>query len=122
MSSPSAHDFRNRQQESVWHSLNRFLVALIVFAVCILILCAFVPLLKRQRELKAQITDLRADIDVKKTALHKANQQEQLLRNDPEYLELVVRDRFDLMKEGETIFRLDAAPEPSEPPRMRLRK
>ena len=34
-----------------------------------------------------------------------------LLKTDPTYLETMARDRLDLMKEGETIFRL----EPAEP-------
>ena len=31
-----------------------------------------------------------------------------LLKTDPSYLETIARDRLDLMKEGETIFRLDS--------------
>ncbi len=31
-----------------------------------------------------------------------------LLQNDPSYLEVLARDKLDLMKPGETIFRLDS--------------
>ena len=31
-----------------------------------------------------------------------------LLKTDPTYLETIARDRLDLMKEGETIFRLES--------------
>jgi cell division protein FtsB len=43
-----------------------------------------------------------------------------LLRTDVTYLETIARDRLDLMKEGETIFRLETArakPKPNEPAR-----
>jgi cell division protein FtsB len=32
-----------------------------------------------------------------------------LLKTDPAYLETIARDRLDLMKEGETIFRVESA-------------
>ena len=32
-----------------------------------------------------------------------------LLENDKEYIEIIARDKLDMMKEGETIFRLDPA-------------
>jgi hypothetical protein len=35
--------------------------------------------------------------------------EENLLKHDKEYLGLIVRDRFNLMKPGETIYRLDGA-------------
>ena len=40
----------------------------------------------------------------KKTAEH--DQEVKLLQTDPQYLEIIARDKLDLMKDGETIFRL----------------
>ncbi len=39
---------------------------------------------------------------------------------DPEYIGLMARDRLDLMKEGETIYRLE--PPKIDPSKMRLRQ
>jgi hypothetical protein len=36
-----------------------------------------------------------------------------LLQNDPSYTELLARDKLDLMKPGETIFRIEPGPEGS---------
>ncbi|MBV9644407.1 MAG: septum formation initiator family protein, partial [Verrucomicrobia bacterium] len=36
-----------------------------------------------------------------------------LLQNDPSYTELLARDKLDLMKPGETIFRMEPGPENS---------
>jgi cell division protein FtsB len=44
--------------------------------------------------------------------------KKELLNYDAEYLGLVARDRLDLMKEGETIYRLD--PPKQDKAKMRL--
>jgi cell division protein FtsB len=38
-----------------------------------------------------------------------------LLQSDPSYLELLARDKLDLMKPGETIFRMDSLSEGDKP-------
>jgi cell division protein FtsB len=114
MSESHYGDFRQRRQEGIWHSLNRLMLTLIVFAVIILVVCAFLPLLKKQRELSSRVADLKAEIDKKKVVLNRASREESLLRNDPAYVEMVARDKLDLMKEGETVFRLEPPPLPDK--------
>ncbi len=53
-------------------------------------------------------------------ALRKQREREvYLLENDKEYIETIARDKLDMMKDGETIFRLDpskgATPAPKSP-------
>ena len=55
-------DFRSRRQQTVWHSLNRFVIVLIAMTVVTLIACAFVPQLKAAREQADRIDDLRGQI------------------------------------------------------------
>jgi cell division protein FtsB len=43
----------------------------------------------------------------KSEALAKSQRELHLLRNDREYLETIARDRLNLMKPGETIFRIE---------------
>ncbi len=46
--------------------------------------------------------------------LARHEREENLLRRDPEYVGMIARDHLDLMKEGETIYRLDPPkPNPS---------
>ena len=40
--------------------------------------------------------------------LARLQREESLLRNDREYLAMIARDRLDMMKEGENIYRLEA--------------
>jgi len=107
-------DFRERRQDTVWHSLNRLLIALIAFTFVALIACAFVPELKHWREQIDQDDDLRAQVQSEKLLVAQHGREEDLLRTDPEYIETIARDRLDMMKQGETIYRIDPAPTPDE--------
>lgn len=110
---PYYGDFKQRKQEGVWHFLNRLLGILIVFAFVTLIICAFLPELRKQSEQATRLEELKKGIQAEKTVLSLRTKQVDLLKNDPSYVEVLARDRLDLMKEGETIFRLEPQPSPS---------
>jgi cell division protein FtsB len=107
-------DFRTRRQHTVWHSLNRLLVTLIAFTVITLIACAFVPELKNAREQSDRVDQLRGEIQDQQTLLAQHTREVELLKNDPTYIETIARDRLDMMKDGETIYRIDPAPTPDQ--------
>jgi cell division protein FtsB len=107
-------DFRSRRQHTVWHSLNSLLIAMIAFTVATLIACAFVPELKNAREQSDRVDDLQAAIQKQRDQLTEHNREIDLLKNDPTYIETIARDRLDMMKDGETIYRIDTAPTPDE--------
>jgi cell division protein FtsB len=108
-----------RRQAGPWHFLNRLLGALIVFAIITLIICAFMPELRKQKEQAARLEELRGAIEKQKADLNQRTREVDLLKNDPGYVEVLARERLDLMKEGETIFRLDAQPSPA-PQKLKL--
>ena len=105
-------DFKSRRQHTVWHSLNRLLVALIAFTVITLIACAFVPELKNAREQSDRVEELRGQIEKQREQLADHTREVELLKNDPTYIETIARDRLDMMKDGETIYRIDPIPTP----------
>lgn len=115
-------DYNQRKQEGVWHFLNRLLLLLIIFAGITLIICAFIPPLRLQREQLAKQEALKKQIEDQRALLNRRKRAVDLLKNDPSYVEVLARDRLDLMKEGETIFRLDVQPPPPSPgaPGMKL--
>ena len=108
-------DFRSRRQHTVWHSLNRLLVALISFTFITVIACLFVPELKNVHEQSDYSDNLRAEIQKERDLLALHTREVDLLKNDPTYIETIARDRLDMMKDGETIYRIDptATPAPS---------
>ncbi len=76
---------------------------------------AYFPEIKRQRAAQAELRRLQIEVANQETILKHQRQELSLLKSDPEYLEIVARDKMDLMKEGETIFRIDAPSSGSNP-------
>ncbi len=112
MSESTYGAFKDRQpEEGVWSYLNRLVKALILVAVVALIIGAFIPELKREREETARLDQLKLDIDKQKSLLTRRTREVDLLQHDPGYMETLARDRLDMMKPGETIYRI----EPQQP-------
>ena len=107
MSEPQNGDFEIRQRNGVWHFLNRLMATLIILTIIILIICAFLPELRKQREQSARVDQLKTEIDKQRALLTQQSREVELLKNDPGYVETLARDRLDLMKEGETSYRIE---------------
>ena len=102
-------DFRERHEATVWQRLNRVLGVLLVVAVWLAIISLFVPPYKRLLQSRREIDNLQAQVNEQKLLLAHRTREVSLLQTDVTYLETIARDRLDLMKEGETIFRLEPA-------------
>jgi len=103
-------DFRARREATVWQRLNRVLGVLLVVAVWLVIVSLFVPPYKKLTQSRAEIDNLQAQVNEQKVLLARQTREVSLLQTDATYLETIARDRLDLMKEGETIFRLEPVP------------
>ena len=102
-------DFRARREATVWQRWNRVLLLLLLLAVWLVIVSLFVPPYKKLKIGHADIDKLQAQRDEQQVLLSKQTREVNLLKTDPAYLETIARDRLDLMKEGETIFRVESA-------------
>ena len=113
---------RFRRREPVaWHALNRLVLLLICVGLAAAVGLAMIPEWKRLEGMRATLADKQTERDQELTLQRKQQREVQLLQNNPEYLELVARDKLDLMKEGETIFRLQGArAEPVPSPELQL--
>ena len=100
-------DFRTRREATVWQRLNTVLRGLLAVAVVLVIVSLFLPPSKKLGQSRAEIEKLQAQVNEQKTLLARQNREVNLLKTDSTYLETMARDRLDLMKEGETIFRLE---------------
>ena len=103
-------DFRARREASVWQRLNSILLVLLAVAALLVIVSLFLPLSKKRAQSQVEIDRLQALVNDQKTMLARQTREVNLLKTDPAYLEIMARDRLDLMKEGETIFRLEPPP------------
>ncbi len=107
MDHPGYGDFRARREATVWQRLNSILRVLLVIAVVLVILSLFLPPYKKLTHSRTDIETLQAQVNDQKMLLARETREVNLLKTDATYLEIVARDRLDLMKEGETIFRLE---------------
>jgi len=109
---PGYGDFRARREASVWQRLNSVLRVLLVVASVLVIVSLFLPPYKKLTQSRGEIETLQNQVNDQKMLLARQTREVNLLKTDPGYLETMARDRLDLMKEGETIFRLEqpAAP------------
>ena len=100
-------DFRARREATVWQRLNSILRVLLAVAVLLVIVSLFLPLSKKRAQSQVEIDRLQAQVNDQKTLLARQTREVNLLKTDPAYLEIMARDRLDLMKEGETVFRFE---------------
>jgi len=102
-------EFRARREATVWQRLNRILFVLLIIAIWLVIVSLFVPPYKKLMQSRTEIDDLQQQVYEQQTLLARQTREVNLLKTDVSYLETIARDRLDLMKEGETIFRLETA-------------
>ena len=103
-------DFRARREATVWQRLNSLLRFLLGLALLLVIVSLFLPQWKRLGQSRADVDRLQEEVTHQKVLLARQTREANLLKTDPTYLETLARDRLDLMKEGETIFRLEQSP------------
>ena len=107
----SAYDDYDQPRDDWIRSLvNKILYLLVFVAAFILLICWFLPLVKEQQRQQHALQDLKQQVEQEKTNYNKQSKKLTLLQNDPAYIELLARDKLDLMKPGETIFRMEPAP------------
>jgi cell division protein FtsB len=102
-------DFRARHEASVWRRLNRILIVLLIIAIWLVIVSLFAPPYKKLMQSRAEIDNLQQQVNEQQSKLALQTREINLLNTDVTYLETIARDRLDLMKQGETIFRLETA-------------
>lgn len=99
----------------VWTALNRVLLTLIVITALSVIVFRFLPETARRKAQADHIAALTEKVEKQKQLLARARRESELLTRDPEFVELIARDKLDLIKDGEKVYRLDHdTPAPAE--------
>ncbi len=116
---PDREPFQEEEEEvlgpDIWQRLSRVMMALIFLCVVAAALRLFIPEIERRNQLEQQAQHLEQLSNEKTARVAQLQKEYDLLKNDREYLETVARDRLDLGREGETIFRLDRSPDGEAP-------
>ena len=109
---------RHERRARVLMGFNRVIAFLIVVGIVAAAVAYILPELRRQREAQGQVDALRRQVETRRLEVARQTRQVSWLQNNPEYLGIYARDKFDLMKEGETVFRLEPAKPNSVPGRV----
>lgn len=80
----------------------------ILFGVLLVILAAFYPEWVRYNSLATELDEKRAILQAQELDRDHREREVHLLQNDPEYVEIIARDKIGVMKPDEQVFRLDA--------------
>ena len=110
MKSGSYDDYDQPKGDRIRSLLNKVLYLLVFAAAFILLVCWFLPLVREQQRQQHALQVLKQQVEQEKVSYNKQTKKLNLLQNDPAYIELLARDKLDLMKPGETIFRMDPSP------------
>lgn len=98
---------RRRNEPDFWHRINKVLTGFVVLAVLLGVGVMFYPVWHKQQEMRGRVAILSSEKTEKTRQLAAARRKLHLLQNDPEYVETIARDRINVMKPGETIFRVE---------------
>ena len=98
---------RRRNEPDFWHRINKVLTGLVVLGVLLGIGVMFYPVWHKQQDMRLRVLQLESELKDKTASMQGLQGELGLLRNDREYLETIARDRLNLMKPGETIFRVE---------------
>lgn len=85
--------------------VNRLLLVLIFFGIFSLVLMAFYPEWKKLSRMHQTLENDRSTFMKLQKETARRERELYLILHDKDYLELIARDRLDLMKPNETIFR-----------------
>ena len=117
MSAAHGHFQNTTPPEGIWYFLNRLLFVLIVLTVGAIAAYHFLPEVSKRHDQQVRVEQLKLEVEKERQLLVRNTRAEELLKHDPEYVGLIARDRLDLMKEGETIYRFD----PPKPDKSNMR-
>lgn len=98
---------KRRRNSEVWSTGIRLVSLLIVLGALAFLFLAFYPEWIRKKELESQLAAEKSTLSAELLLRKQRSREVDLLKNDPEYVEAIARDKIGVMKEGETIYRLD---------------
>ena len=99
---------RRRSQGDFLPAAMRVVSSLIVFCALLTAGFTFYPEWTRLHDMRSDLAAQKAKLEELQKLAESREQEVHLLQTDREYLEMIARDRLDMMKEGETIFHLSS--------------
>ncbi|MEM0898109.1 MAG: septum formation initiator family protein, partial [Verrucomicrobiota bacterium] len=95
------------QGPNLWQRLTRFLIGVFALAVVVVVLTFFLPEVQANKVVDHEIAGLKHERDRLASLKASRKREFELLTTDTEFLEIVARDRLNLKKFGEEIYRIE---------------
>lgn len=90
---------------NVWKFIQRICLIAIVVLLAVIVWKLFLPQIERQKEMRAQETEVRKDIQREAEELRVLKLKQEKLQEDPRFIEKIAREDLGYAKPGETVFR-----------------
>ncbi len=107
---PGDVPLRRKAGGNVWAKLAQITQWLVIAAVFAALFACFLPVIRQVQSLQEAKARQAAQVAAAQAENRQWNRQLDLLRTNPEYVERVARDKLNLGRTGEIIFRFDPYP------------
>jgi len=111
---PSKIPLKQRGDGNIWATLIQITQLLLVVAMIAAVVLWFLPVIQQSQRLQQENRDNAAKIAQAMESNRRLQQEVALLKTNPLYVERLARDKLNLGKPGEVVFRFD--PYQSTPP------
>ena len=88
-----------------WKFIQRICLIVSVLLLVLIVLKLFLPLIERQKDLRAREDAVRVDIQREAEQLRMLKLNQEKLQEDPRFIEKIAREDLGYAKPGETVFR-----------------
>ena len=94
----------------IWSKLTKVVVALVVTAFVLLIGMYYVPLIHQNERMRANILQLKTQLQKEEENSKRLKAEIDAIRNDPKTLERLTREKLGYAKPAETVIRFEQSP------------
>ena len=93
----------------IWSKLTKVVVALVVTAFLLLIGMYYLPLIQQNERMRADIMRLQTQLQIEEASSKQLQAENDALRNDPNAIERLARERLGYARPGETVIHFEPA-------------
>ena len=93
----------------IWSKLTQAAIALVVIAFALLIGMYYLPLLQQNERMRADIMRLQTQLQIEEAKSKQLQAQIDELRNDPNAVERLAREKLGYARPGETVIHFEPA-------------
>ena len=104
---PHLPNVRRHRRSNICQRMNRVLLMMFALGLLAVAAAVFWPGIDKRRQLDDEYSEALEKLEERRKYRDQLVKKENLLRNDPAYIEMEARDRLDYHKPGETVIRIE---------------